>query len=166
MRLSNLPNKILRYLLVFAILAILVNTLSIAVFAYEYKDNPSDYTRCTGTCTGGDPGGCANGGTIGDGHCGSVCDGGKTWTKYDSDCELQKYDIDGEEVCRWIRVQGGEVFSTGDKCMSGDKGLRPGYCDGGTGSSIYKTCCNGDHFMVRVSRKAPAVQIPKCQVRD
>lgn len=82
---------------------------------------------------------CNNGPTNQDsGGCGEAC-GASTepWSKYK--CSSKCGGLGGN-YC-FIKI--GVVCSTGDKCVSGDKGLRPGYCDCGSSGPLYKSCCRG-----------------------
>ena len=92
---------------------------------------------------------CNNGPYAGNsGNCGTACQGGNAWTKYNySSCSQISFTCDsfGEctEVCTANYKLGGSVCSTGDKCVSGESGLRSGSCEcGGYGTSTYKYCCN------------------------
>jgi hypothetical protein len=91
----------------------------------------------------GGPTACFNGpSNSNSGGCGTPCNCGSAWSQYDKQiggsgdfCEIVKgitYHI--------VRVK--DVCMTGDKCISGEKGLRYGTCDCGYGG-IYKTCCSG-----------------------
>ena len=92
-------------------------------------------------CSSGDVGAqCNNGPNANDsGGCGNPCgQGTDPWTKYQ--CQYSP------GTCGWLGycyVKLGPVCSTGDKCVPGETGLRPGYCDCGTSGPIYKTCCSG-----------------------
>lgn len=74
---------------------------------------------------------CNNGPRVGDsGGCGKACPFGDAWAKYIH-----------VGSCNWNYY--GKLCSTGDKCVPGETGLHPGYCDCGSSGPIYKTCCSG-----------------------
>lgn len=105
--------------------------------------------------TGSDPtvlSGCAAAGTycwnsqsVGSTDCGNPCSGGSPWTKYQYDaCYVIAYDSFGipYDFQAWY-TESGVVYSTADKCVPSDGAyLRPGFCDGSIGPSVYKVCCN------------------------
>ncbi len=66
--------------------------------------------------------------------CGLACGSFEPWTKY-----VCKYNSIG--FWGWSYL--GPVCSTADKCIPGEKGLHPGYCDCGSSGPLYKTCCSG-----------------------
>lgn len=66
------------------------------------------------------------------------CGGGLNWTKYELTCI---YDVVGFRYDGYYQQLGERVYSIGDKCISGETGLRPGFCNGNYGD-IYKRCCS------------------------
>jgi len=76
--------------------------------------------------------------------CGRPCYNGEPWSKYEVNNSCGSLPFGwawwGTNICAQ-RI--GYICSTGDKCVSGEKGLRPGYCDCGSSGPLYKTCCSG-----------------------
>ena len=113
-----------------------------SISAYVFEENSSLPDCSSRPACGPDPGDCANGAKVGDGHCGGSCAAGITWMTYHTVCKNEGDPNIQDHDCVWHYIQGSANYSTGDKCISGKKGLRPGYCSGGYGS-LYKTCCSG-----------------------
>jgi len=85
---------------------------------------------------------CANTYTTSTGNsaCGlNGCGDGLNWTKYHLTC---LYNSEEQNYEGYYEQLGERVYSIGDKCISGETGLRPGYCGGGYGE-MYKRCCSG-----------------------
>ncbi|MFA7715023.1 MAG: fibronectin type III domain-containing protein, partial [Candidatus Paceibacterota bacterium] len=85
-----------------------------------------------GICNNGpsntDSGGCGNG---------IACNEGNPWKQY-----IRIEWCNKDNACCFNIY--GDLCSTGDKCIPGEKGLRAGDCNCGTFSpSIYKACCSG-----------------------
>lgn len=105
------------------------------------------------TCSNIDDGTC----NVGDGVCptcystSSRCCPGTAWTKYEIKCELVvEEDCNAQlDDCDYIKVTTIEtanaICSTGDRCISGEVGLRYGTCTCGTGT-LYKYCCTADGY--------------------
>ncbi len=92
-------------------------------------------------CSDPQPGNCAYSDTCP--SCGTTnsecCSGATPWTKYKAECKLTNPFLG---ICGWAWVTDTFVCSTGDKCISGETGLRAGQCDCSYGGT-YKTCCSG-----------------------
>jgi len=114
----------------------------------EFYDSSSSVQGCSSTDTcvsqdGASPGTCYTTGSVNDsGGCGKACNNAsaKLWSRYDPYCRFDKTDDIGNEKCSWVYVLGGQSYSTADKCIGAETGLRWGNCDGSYGG-IYKTCC-------------------------
>lgn len=85
---------------------------------------------------------CSEGASAGTTTCTgeTACVGASaTWTKYNrAGCFLD----DNTGIPTWVYDYSSVVCSTGDKCVSGETGLRSGQCDCGYSSSDYKYCCD------------------------
>ncbi len=113
-------------------------------FGYPIWDDGWYPTPCS-ACAGSQPPDCAIGAAgVCPHQCGGAstacCGQGSTWTKYTTSCRVVNSD---NGLCDWVWVKGPRICSTGDKCVAGETGLRPGMCNCSFGASIYKTCCNG-----------------------
>jgi len=89
---------------------------------------------------------CNNGPNNSDSNnCGPACYYGDPWSKYEVNNECTylpggwAWWVEGSVCAQRIDY----VCSTGDKCISGQTGLHPGYCDCGSSGPIYKECCSG-----------------------
>ena len=100
------------------------------------QDAPNCPQSCNvvGTCTN----------SFNQDNCGQpTCDGGNAWTKYNiQSCKEIAYDQPSDGLtCQAVYTQDQVVYSIGDKCVSGEYGLRPSSCTNIMGDSLYKTCC-------------------------
>jgi len=98
------------------------------------------YPEPCATCTDR-PGNCAKGRSASDCPiCGTsendCCGSGLEWHKYAPMCRV----INIRE-CDWVWVHTEDICSIGDKCISGETGLRSGSCNCNYGG-IYKYCCD------------------------
>ncbi|HCE30858.1 TPA: hypothetical protein DEQ89_02475 [Candidatus Daviesbacteria bacterium] len=126
-----------------------------ATFSSAYyntsSDIPSQYQPSIGTtCT--DSQGCSdqlfycwNDASAGSSDCGTGCNGGNSWRKYQRQgCWQTSYDWQtGEEACTTTYTVNENNCSTGDKYNSDNKPvMKAGQC-GCTVGGDYKTCCDG-----------------------
>jgi len=86
---------------------------------------------------------CNNGPNNNDSNgCGTACGCGQPWSKNRIGPEVSG------DYCKplgglpWYYIKIDDICSTGDKCISGEKGLRAGSCNCSYGG-LYKTCCSG-----------------------
>ncbi len=130
-----------KFLTVIFILAFFL-TAAPRVQAYLRLDGK--YPNCHTTCIGTKPDDCYNGPTnTNSGGCGTACGVGDAWSHYSAACK-NVAKPDNPEYCEYVWVKAADkVCSTGDKCISGEKGLRAGSCDCSYGG-LYKTCCKGN----------------------
>ena len=76
------------------------------------------------------------------GGCGTPCDCGDAWSKYDEHIGGSGDFCKVIGIYRYLITRISDICMTGNKCIPGEKGLRYGYCDCGYGA-IYKLCCQG-----------------------
>jgi len=122
-------------------ISMLFSGTAFAVTAFFPGGGSGDYPLCSQTCSGSPPLGdfCYNGPSTSDpGACTTPCGFGQTWSRYDAVCVQTS-----PSSCQYGYTYA-LSYSTGDKCISGETGLRPGYCGAGSyGDYMYKTCCSG-----------------------
>ena len=102
------------------------------------QEPPSQTCAITGGCDPA-PSTCWNSASVGSTNCGTACDGGDAWTKYNLiGCRQTAFD----RCDNYFREIVDSSCSTADKCQSQPL-LQSGRCDCSVGGT-YKTCCTGD----------------------
>ena len=118
------------------------NVLAYPVCGFDEKDSCDLPIVSDSYCAGiPNPGTCAK--SVSCPACetssGDCCPNVPSWTKWNARCVQIRTGL-----YSWAWVYDVFVCSTGDKCVPGETGLRPGYCDCSYGTSIYKYCCDAN----------------------